>query len=310
VFLQPEWAENLNSVLDDNKLLTLPSGERLPIPNNVRIILEVDSLAHATPATVSPCGMVWFSDDCITAEMALEHLLGTLAKQDLVGEGLAEGEVPAAQTLFLNTIKPFVTSARTTSLVIDALDFALKESYIMETSRVQLLLNLCALMVQGFTLAIEYDENHPDFPMSGDHMEKFAKRWMLHSLLWGFCRSALWEVRRRFSEMLIRPSGFILPDNDGNIFDYGVRVESGQYDPWSDSVPRMEIESHRVAASDVVITTTDTVRHSDVLAGWLDRRMPLILCGPPGSGKQVCVVDCASDLVPNHFFFFLLQVKP
>ena len=50
--VDPEWAENLNSVLDDNKLLTLPNGERLLIPPNVRIMFEVETLKHATPATV------------------------------------------------------------------------------------------------------------------------------------------------------------------------------------------------------------------------------------------------------------------
>uniref|UniRef100_A0A3P9JHN6 ATPase dynein-related AAA domain-containing protein n=1 Tax=Oryzias latipes TaxID=8090 RepID=A0A3P9JHN6_ORYLA len=50
--VDPEWVENLNSVLDDNKLLTLPNGERLSLPPN--------DLKYATLATVSRCGMVWF----------------------------------------------------------------------------------------------------------------------------------------------------------------------------------------------------------------------------------------------------------
>ena len=86
--------------------------------------------------------------------------------------------------------------------------------------------------------------------------------------------------------MLIRTSGVFIPGGgDHSLFDYRVRVEDGELELWSSSVPRMEIESHRVSSSDVVITTTDTLRHSDILGAWLQFRTPLILCGPPGSGK-------------------------
>jgi dynein heavy chain 1 len=289
---QPEWAENLNSVLDDNKLLTLPSGERMSVPPNVRIILEVDGLAHATPATVSRCGMVWFSDESITSEMALQHLLGTLEKHDFVGDSYGEEKVPAAQSLFLETITPWICSDRTSSLVVDALDFALQEKHVMITTREHLLQSFRALLLQGIGCVVEYDENHPDFPISGEHMNKFAKRWLLHSLMWSFCGSSSWDTRMKFSDMLIRTSGVLLPGGDAKyLFDYRVRVEDGEYELWSDSVPRMEIESHRAAASDVVITTTDTIRHSDVLGAWLSLHIPLILCGPPGSGKTMSLTS-------------------
>lgn len=269
----------------------------MSIPSNVRIILEVDSLAHATPATVSRCGMVWFSDDNITSEMALQHLLGTLEKEDLVGNASRERQAPAAQLLFLNTIKPMVLAERTSSLVVDALDFALNEKHVMDPTRDRLLLSFRALLLQGISIAVEYDENHTDFPMTGEHMDKFAKRWLLHALMWSFCGSASWEVRKKFSDMLLRTSGVMLPGGDDNsIFDYRVRVEDGEYELWSDSVPRMEIESHRAAASDVVITTTDTVRHSDVLGAWLGLRIPLVLCGPPGSGKTMSLTSVLQSI--------------
>ncbi len=47
--VDPEWVENLNSVLDDNKLLTLPNGERLSLPPNVRVMFEVRLLAKRSP---------------------------------------------------------------------------------------------------------------------------------------------------------------------------------------------------------------------------------------------------------------------
>lgn len=76
--VDPEWAENLNSVLDDNKLLTLPNGERLQIPPNVRLLFEVDNLIYATLATVSRCGMVWFSEDVLSEDAIALHFLNSI----------------------------------------------------------------------------------------------------------------------------------------------------------------------------------------------------------------------------------------
>ena len=42
---------------------TLPNGERLSIPPNVRIIFEVEDLEYAPLAAVSRCGIFWFSED-------------------------------------------------------------------------------------------------------------------------------------------------------------------------------------------------------------------------------------------------------
>lgn len=284
--VDPEWAENLNSVLDDNKLLTLPSGERLSIPDNLRILLEVDSLAQATPATVSRCGMVWFSENTVTTPMAAKHLFISLQKEDILGLG---SDIPEAQSSFLNCIQEFLVleGEDSTSLLLEAIDFALGQNHVMKPTRERLLASLRALLIKGIAKAIDYDENHPDFPMSGEHMANFSKRWLMHSLLWSFSGSAKWSDRQELSDMLVRNSGMTLPTPGTSISDYRVRVEDGEHEPWSDSVPRMEIESHKVVSSDVVITTTDTVRHSDVLEAWLSSRMPLILCGPPGKYTMV-----------------------
>lgn len=56
--IDPEWIEALNSVLDDNRLLTLPSGWRIQFGSNVNFIFETHSLEHASPATVSRMGVI------------------------------------------------------------------------------------------------------------------------------------------------------------------------------------------------------------------------------------------------------------
>lgn len=53
------WVENMNSVMDDNKLLTLPNGERIRLLKHCALLFEVGDLQYASPATVSRAGMVY-----------------------------------------------------------------------------------------------------------------------------------------------------------------------------------------------------------------------------------------------------------
>jgi dynein heavy chain len=52
----------MNSVMDDNKILTLASNERIVLKPHMRMIFEIRDLRFATPATVSRAGILFISD--------------------------------------------------------------------------------------------------------------------------------------------------------------------------------------------------------------------------------------------------------
>ena len=54
-------------------------------------MFEVETLKYATLATVSRCGMVWFSDDTVTIDMVYHHYLLRLKQDDY--DSLAEDPV-------------------------------------------------------------------------------------------------------------------------------------------------------------------------------------------------------------------------
>ncbi|KAJ1562887.1 Cytoplasmic dynein 2 heavy chain 1 [Nowakowskiella sp. JEL0078] len=76
--VDPEWIESLNSVLDDNRLLTIPNGERIQFGRNVNFIFETDNLKFASPATVSRMGMIYLSDETLDVKLLIKKWINKL----------------------------------------------------------------------------------------------------------------------------------------------------------------------------------------------------------------------------------------
>jgi dynein heavy chain len=56
------WVEDMNSVMDDNRILTLANNDRIRLLNHCKMLFEVMDLQYASPATISRCGMVYVDD--------------------------------------------------------------------------------------------------------------------------------------------------------------------------------------------------------------------------------------------------------
>lgn len=88
--MSPHWTEALNSVLDESRVLTLPTGERISIPDGVKFIFETHSISALSPATITRMGIVTFPPNTLTPfdyfhqfVRALQALPDILASQEL-----------------------------------------------------------------------------------------------------------------------------------------------------------------------------------------------------------------------------------
>jgi len=297
------------SVLDDNKLLTLPNGERLNLPPNVRIMFEVEHLKYATLATVSRCGMIWFSEDVVEPKMMYRNYLSTLASvpldaddedaNDVLGRVSGAASDTSAnletQKQIANMLERYFSEGE---LVDVALTFAESIEHIMDFTMTRALNTLFSLINKTVRNVIEYNLQHSDFPLSNERVEQYVTKRLLVSIIWAFSGDAKLDLRADMGEFLRKQTGIGLPPlgPGSSLIDFDVQVNSGEWIAWQSRVPVIEIEAHAVTASDVVVPTMDTVRHEEVLYSWLSEHKPLMLCGPPGSGKTMTLFSALRKL--------------
>lgn len=274
-------------------------------------MFEVESLRYATLATVSRCGMVWFSEDAVTPDMLFGNFLAISRNValDAAEDDALLSDVPSRAVSASHPLSPALAMQRTIidsiaphfgpdGLIVKALAHARSVDHIMDFTDARAISTLFSLINKTIRNVLDYNLQHSDFPLQSEQIESYATKRLVVGVVWAFTGDSRLETRSRMGEFLRNHSGVDLPPlaPGSSLIDFDVQVASGDWVPWQNSVPVIEMDTHAVTAPDVVIPTVDTVRHEDVLYSWLSEHKPLMLCGPPGSGKTMTLFSALRKL--------------
>eukprot|EP00966_Prymnesium_polylepis_P212825 4928888-Prymnesium_polylepis.1 len=101
------WIENMNTVMDDNRILTLANNDRIPMLRpNVTLHFEVEDLRNASPATVSRAGIIYISDADLGWEPMVQSWIASRTKDGAMIQVYVDKFVPFLFTLMRKELKP------------------------------------------------------------------------------------------------------------------------------------------------------------------------------------------------------------
>ncbi|XP_056221074.1 dynein axonemal heavy chain 8 [Seriola aureovittata] len=264
------WIENLNSVLDDNKTLTLANGDRIPMAPCCKIVFEPHNIDNASPATVSRNGMVFMSSSVLGWSPVLRAWL----------RKLPEPQADALKLCF-------------DSCYQDLLDFVFTavspKMQVLECMYIRQTIDL----LQGLLPAAEEKQGcHGDV----GRLFVFAVMWSLGALLELDDRAKMEALLKGHSSSLDLPR----TQDDQTIFEFTV-TEQGQWDHWSNKVPEYVYPKDQVPDySSILVPNVDNVRTDFLMQTIMKQRKAVLLIGEQGTAKTVMIKGHTSKLDPER----------
>ena len=283
------WIESMNSVMDDNKILTLINGERISMPAQVSLLFEVEDLAVASPATVSRCGMVYHDTRDLGWQPFVASWLEAFPDQRFV---------PMLRKLFDRFVEK-------------VLAFLQKNcSELVPTSELNRVQSLCRLLSAFLTSAngLPISAEPSPAPLKEDpELERLVGQWFLFSLVWSLC-AGVNEQGRKLVDNYLRELEGQFPSRD-TVYEYFVDVKAGGWAHWDTKLR----SSWRFAADTpfhrIQVPTVDTVRYQYLLRTLIDAKQPTLMVGPVGTGKTSVVEMVMQQLDASVFNFLTINMS-
>nr|XP_031825788.1 dynein heavy chain 8, axonemal [Nomia melanderi] len=260
------WIENLNSVLDDNKTLTLANGDRIVMVPNSKLVFEPDNVDNASPATISRMGMVFMS--------------ASVLKWSPILEGWFKKRPPTEATVLRNLFNKLYNDAHT--FVQTKLPVKMK---LLEAIYIRQCIDLLEGLLGEDTLTTY-------------HIEKI----FLFSVMWSLGAVLELEERNALQEFLVNHESkcnWPRIKEDETIFEYLVS-DNGDWLHWSARVPEFIYPSDEVLPyHSILVPNIDNTRTMFLIDTIAKQRKAVLLIGEQGTAKTVMIKSYMSQYDPE-----------
>ena len=284
--VDPEWIEALNSVLDDNRLMTMQNGERIHFGNNVNFIFETDSLRFASPATVSRMGIIYMNQE----DLDINSIYNSWINKTLPEKG------DVIKSWFSNYFEEIYKNYRETyKLQLDTTNYGSINNFLSIFSQI--------------------------FKDPNINPANISKIGFVDAIIKGLGDNLTFDDRKKFAMNVYQVCGE-RPSNLSNILDVYYDSKTQNLISYEYSQVDNEITDIKQFINGYpLIKTTSVQCNLDTLKIWLENNEPFIVVGPEGAGKsllitylisqmrscQMTTLNCTSQTSSTHIIQKLVQ---
>jgi dynein heavy chain len=270
------WIESMNTVMDDNKVLTLVSNERIPFTPTMRMLLEIQDMKHASPATVSRGGVLFINE----ADVGWKPYVESWREQ------MGSVQQSSFYLLFANYFEQNIEQFRNMfSFSCPILDIGFVQS---------ITCMIDALLHEGRKETVEAMRQ-----LSVEEQKQVYEAYFVYSMMWAIggavADDKVINQRKNFSgQMRALCRGIKIPDA-GEIFDYSFDVPTKEWVHWENSVVPYNPIADRMYQN-IVISNVELERTKCVVDLHTRRQKPVLLVGVAGTGKTTIIKDYLAEV--------------
>eukprot|EP00960_Hanusia_phi_P070417 767305-Hanusia_phi.AAC.13 len=279
------WIENMNTVLDDNRTLCLPNGERIKLNGaTLRMLFEVEDCAVASPATVSRLGVVWIPPEAL-------------------------GLKPPVETWVERSL-PEELTVQNSKLILDLFDEAINKvlKWVRRHCRESIssvnnnLIMSCCRLFQSLC------STNNGISFSDDGIQSSIKDIFLFCLVWSIGGNIEGvDGKESFSEYIRSEVTFSKFPKPGTVYDYYYDFSSKEFKLWEDITPQF-LYDNTMVFSDILVPTKDSTRYKYLIGTLLDVQRGGIFIGETGTSKSVTMTEALNSFIePKNVIPFTIN---